>query len=259
MHVTNSSPLPLYYQLREQMREKILSEEWPNGYEIPSELQLCEKLHLSRATVRQAIDDLVNENMLVRMRGKGTFVIYKKSNNFLTEPSFSAQVEQMGLTSSTKLLGVTHQTIDKNVALFLGISTDTQVVCYKRLRFISDREIAIDHNYVLKPYDKILENADLEKESVYSLLKYDRCKMSIRPVLLTPEEKNLLRTIQENDLSSLAAAGMLVEIISFYENHPVMYTKRCYRGDYCHLSLDFTIKDSGNEIESSSVVIKNKK
>ena len=66
--------IPLYYQTENYIREKILNGEWEVGSRIPTELQLMEMFQISRATLRQAISDLVNEGILERCQGKGTFV-----------------------------------------------------------------------------------------------------------------------------------------------------------------------------------------
>ena len=78
MQIKHNSPIPLYYQLREQIRENILSGKWDYGKELPAELKLCEELNLSRATVKQAMDGLVQEGLIERKKGKGTFVIYRQ-------------------------------------------------------------------------------------------------------------------------------------------------------------------------------------
>ena len=91
----SDSPIPLYYQLREIIRDKIMNEDWGYGTEIPSELKLCDEFNLCRATVKQAMDGLVNEGLIVRKKGKGSFVVYQKiTENFLLEPAFSKKSEK---------------------------------------------------------------------------------------------------------------------------------------------------------------------
>src|SRR5919205_4653418 len=69
-----SGPLPRYYQLKEIIREGIRSGAWPPGSLIPSERELCERYGISRMTARQSITELVNEGLLYREQGRGTFV-----------------------------------------------------------------------------------------------------------------------------------------------------------------------------------------
>jgi len=70
----NSGPLPLYYQLAQDLRTQITSKKLKPGDPLPTEERLCEQYAVSRITVRRAVDDLINENLVVRRRGVGTFV-----------------------------------------------------------------------------------------------------------------------------------------------------------------------------------------
>src|SRR5918994_5276433 len=72
--IVKTGPLPRYYQLKEVIRERIRSGDWAPGTLIPSERQLCERYGISRMTARQSITDLVNEGLLYREQGKGTYV-----------------------------------------------------------------------------------------------------------------------------------------------------------------------------------------
>ncbi|MCA9905692.1 MAG: GntR family transcriptional regulator, partial [Anaerolineae bacterium] len=72
--IDKSSPLPYHYQLREILRAEIAAERWRRGDQLPSEHQLCDMFQVSRTTVREALDALVNEGLLTREKGLGTFV-----------------------------------------------------------------------------------------------------------------------------------------------------------------------------------------
>ncbi|MCD6317868.1 GntR family transcriptional regulator [Candidatus Aerophobetes bacterium] len=74
MKLNENILVPLYYQLKQIIKEKILSGEWKVNERIPSESELCDEYRISRETVRHAIMELVREGMLHRKQGKGTFV-----------------------------------------------------------------------------------------------------------------------------------------------------------------------------------------
>lgn len=74
-----SSPLPLYFQLKEALRKEINAGRFNSNAAIPSEPEFVIHLHVSRATVRQAITELVHEGLLYREHGKGTFVREQQS------------------------------------------------------------------------------------------------------------------------------------------------------------------------------------
>lgn len=71
----------LYLQLFEILKKKIENKEWTAGMQIPTEEQLCKMFNVSRATVRNAVLELVRQGYLIRQQGKGTFV----NENFVSE------------------------------------------------------------------------------------------------------------------------------------------------------------------------------
>jgi len=72
--INKKSPLPIYHQLKEIVKGKIERGEFAPGMRIPTEYELCEEYAISRTPVRQALTELVNEGLLLRLRGRGTFV-----------------------------------------------------------------------------------------------------------------------------------------------------------------------------------------
>ena len=76
--------VPLYYQLKQHIEAQIRSGTWQPGDQVPSEAVLGENFHVSRTTVRQALGELVNQGMLTRVQGKGTFVAHPRIRQRLT-------------------------------------------------------------------------------------------------------------------------------------------------------------------------------
>ncbi len=81
-----SNGIPYYIQISDELRSNIQIEKWQEGEKIPTEMELCEIYHVSRITIRKAIDELVKDNLLVRKRAKGTFVKKSEvdSSNYFT-------------------------------------------------------------------------------------------------------------------------------------------------------------------------------
>lgn len=91
------SQSPLYQQLMARLKNDILAGVYPSGARIPSEQLLCETYGVSRVTVRKAMLDLVQEGLLVRRQGKGTFVADERiQRDLLQITSFSAACRQNG-------------------------------------------------------------------------------------------------------------------------------------------------------------------
>jgi GntR family transcriptional regulator, arabinose operon transcriptional repressor len=79
LHIDKQSPMPLYHQILNWIREQILSGQWKGGMRLPTENELIAGLGVSRVTVRQALGAAVEENLLVRVPGRGTYVTEKAS------------------------------------------------------------------------------------------------------------------------------------------------------------------------------------
>lgn len=101
--IDKSSPIPVYYQLKNDFIKKIASGVWKTGECISSERELCEIYGVSRMTIRQAIGELVQEGTLIRRKGKGTFVCEQKVNQ-KDMMSFTEMIKQSGRTLGTKVV-----------------------------------------------------------------------------------------------------------------------------------------------------------
>ncbi|MBQ7033978.1 MAG: GntR family transcriptional regulator [Clostridia bacterium] len=101
MIVDKNSTVPAYRQLKEFLAQGILQKTWEG--EIPSERQLSEMAGVTRMTVRQAVGELVNDGLLYRIKGKGTFVAKPKfeQHNIM---SFSALLQSRGTSPRTRIL-----------------------------------------------------------------------------------------------------------------------------------------------------------
>jgi GntR family transcriptional regulator len=73
-HLRRTSPVPLYFQLAEILKERIEAGHWPAGERFPSERELAEEFSISRTVIRPALDLLASDGQLVRIKGRGTFV-----------------------------------------------------------------------------------------------------------------------------------------------------------------------------------------
>ena len=100
-----NNTIPLYLQMKELIKSAILSREYKNGEQLPTEPELGEKYGVSRITVRKAVEELCREGFLVKKQGKGTFVkqrkIQRKMEHLL---SFTQACESNGMVPSSSLL-----------------------------------------------------------------------------------------------------------------------------------------------------------
>src|SRR5437764_14767093 len=92
-----SNPLPLYYQLKEVLKQQIRAGPLAPHIAIPSEPELVNSYHVSRATVRQALSELVHEGLLYRQHGIGTLVCESRVRHTVSElSSFSVEIRRRG-------------------------------------------------------------------------------------------------------------------------------------------------------------------
>ena len=78
--IKSNSPLPLYFQIKEDLKSKIENGILNEGEYLPSEFKLMEQYGVSRPTIRQAVENLCQENFLEKQRGIGTMVKSKNSD-----------------------------------------------------------------------------------------------------------------------------------------------------------------------------------
>ncbi|MCM3714578.1 GntR family transcriptional regulator [Alkalihalobacillus oceani] len=227
--INEESRIPLYYQIKELIRGKIDNGNWKAGDKIPNELDLAKDFVVSRATIRQAILELVNEGILTRKKGVGTFVSKPKfEGNFIT---FSYP-EELG----TKHTPISIKAIEGTVGNLkaLNLKDDEKVHEIIRLRFFNEEPAAIEKTYIpVGIVPDLLENSlegklnDLLTEKYgITMTKY---KSSIEPVLLNSYEANVLE-VEENQ-----PALKITKLLMTPQGNPVMLSTSIFRGDRCKL------------------------
>jgi GntR family transcriptional regulator len=131
----HNSPIPLYAQIEQQLREVIQTPEFKNGKKLPNEVYLSKEMGISRSTLRQAINKLVYEGLLSRKKGVGTVVadisINTKANNWL---SFSQEMKNMGIEVKNYDLQITWVHPVEDLCRFFNITKETKILKLERLR-----------------------------------------------------------------------------------------------------------------------------
>lgn len=193
MGIDKNSPIPVYYQLKEDIKEKINNGVWKVGQCIDSERELSEDYSVSRMTVRQALGELVREGLLIREKGKGTFVCEPK-------------IKQKNMMSFSQIMnnsGVKYRT---QVEEFIIIKTPIELSetfafeeVYKitRSRIVGDEIIGVETVYIPCDYCGYIDK-ELLKGSFYGLLKsygytIEHSESQIQAVLLNDYYKNLFK------------------------------------------------------------------
>jgi GntR family transcriptional regulator len=241
--IYRNSPLPRYYQLKEIMRERVLSDEWKPGDLIPSERELSEKYGISRMTARQAITDLVNEGLFYREQGKGTFVSQRKiTQQLMRLTGFTEDIKARGQKPGTKVLSALMFPADEITAEKLRIDPGTLVFRLQRLRLADDEPLAIELSQInFKGCERLLEE-DLEQNSLYRLLE---TKFGIPLMEADQELEAGLAGNEDAQLLKISTSRpvLFTRRITYTErNQPIEYAKAVYCGNkyifYTHLKRD---------------------
>ena len=238
MELSRNTFEPLYYQIRENIREKINSNEYPPNSMIPSEAELCEHYGVSRVTVRRAILDLVQEGLLNRGKGKGTFVT---ENYGLTTmngvQSFTQELLGLNMRPSARLLGCKVRVADRLLRSALELNEGEQVVTISRLRLVNNEPCMVEvMNF---PYRLVpgIEKEDLN-QSIYHLLKNNyQCEVVyakdiMEPIIIGEYESKLLEL-------TMPSAGMRTNRLGYDSNrNPIEYSTHIIPGKKCTLVFD---------------------
>jgi len=171
--INKNIPVPIYYQLMQIIRSSIETGELQPGDSIPTEIEIMNKYAISRATVRQALMQLVNEGYIRRIKAKGTFVnLPPARSRFIgTLKGFSEEMKQKGLPHSTRVLDKSIMTAPVHVAEKLQIASEGQVFYLKRLRFVQDDPVLIAGSYIPITICDGIEKEDFENISLYDTLE----------------------------------------------------------------------------------------
>lgn len=146
--VDRSSPVPLYFQVAEQLEGMIADGTLVPGDRIATEIALADQLGLSRPTMRQAIQTLVDKGMLVRKRGVGTQVVHSPIRRLVELTSLHDDLLRAGEEPSTRLLTLEEVEADDRIAERLQLPLGTPVWSLERVRMVGDVPLALMHNHI---------------------------------------------------------------------------------------------------------------
>lgn len=165
-----SSPVPLYFQMSEQLEAAIADGTLRPGDRIDTEIDIAERYGLSRPTVRQAIQELVNKGLLVRRRGVGTQVVHAQVRRQLGLTSLFDDLSRGEHRPSTEVLDCSEVPADSTVSAALQVAPDSLVLHLTRVRFQGKEPLALMQNWI--PCHLLPPNPDAFRRSgLYELLR----------------------------------------------------------------------------------------
>lgn len=225
------SAKPLYEQLKDILKQKIASGEFKPGEALPGERQLMETYGVSRVTVRQAIAELVNEGLLYRQHGKGTFVAPKRIERPLARLlGVAEELTLEGLDIEIQVIKTGFLEAPPEVRQELHLAEGEPVFCVTRLITAAHQPLLLDSSYFPSAIGQLLQNIDLSKDLIYTQLelygyKISNGKQRISAGRASREEARYLQC-------KAGSPVLIVKRTTYVEGElPIDFSCAIYRGD----------------------------
>ncbi len=239
MKIDHTSNKPLHAQAEDILRNLIESEEYKNGKYLPKEVELSKMLNISRNTLRQAINKLVFEGLLVRKQGVGTKVANKSIvggvRNWL---SFSQEMKMLGIEIRNFELHVSWKKPSEEVMNFFNINTGNNIRCLVLERVRGKKEYSFV--YFISYFNPAIQ---LSGEEDFTRPLYEILEKDYNIIVKTSKEKINARLAgdyiaEKLDIDSNDPILIRERFVYDINNIPVEYNIGYYRAD----SFTYTIE-----------------
>lgn len=219
---------PLYLQLAKKLAEAINSGWWRAHEALPSERVLAEHIGVSRVTARKAMDVLIEQRLVSRQHGSGTFITPHIEQPLSRLTSFTEQLRQRGFEPSSVWLERRIDVPDNEEAIQLGLSSHARVARLKRQRWVDGVVMAIEYSTV--PVAFLPKPMDLE-QSLYAFFDANACSVvralqHVRAVNASPEIAALAGVRVGEAMLLMKRLGFTVDDV------PIEITHTYCRSDY---------------------------
>jgi GntR family transcriptional regulator len=241
--------VPNYFRLESQLRENIRNGDLKPGNPIPPESHLCQQYSVSRTTVRQALSRLVYDGLIVRHRGRGSFVAEPRLEHSKPFLSFEEEMLARGATTGIKLLDMRTEPVEGRAAENLGLPAGTAVMVLERLRFVNGQVVGYEIRYLPRQIGQALTPDEVHNQPLVPALRRilgkPRTRLSLNVTASTARGKEA-RVLE----AKIGAPVLVREHTWFYEPEgPMQYGKSIFRGDRYQMSVDFTAAPHGQQGE----------
>ena len=233
--------LPLYLQLREEVRRKIENGEYAPGSAIPSEKQLADAHGMHRLSVRNALKELIREGLLKSVQGKGIFVCGPKKTE--TTEIFQFSLEELESIAEHRVLIKTTRKAGPYYSKLLGIDPDDSVWYIRRITSCKGEPVALKD--LIVPTAKLprLEEIDCQLFSLYDALSWSSVHLYageqiLRMTYLDPAMAKLLHMSPKQAVMEISC------VIRDPEETPAAYSCAYIRGDKTDFSLQYKCIES---------------
>ena len=231
-----SAPEPLYQQLADIFRRRIVSGFWPQHHRLLSEPELAREFKVARGTLRAAIAELVKEGLIIQVQGRGTFVRRSQAGRQTPLLSLGELLERSGVTFHTTLIDAEIIADHEHYGDILGPGP---YFCIRRVRSIREGPVTVMENVLALSICAGIENLDIEKGSLYRILE-EKLHLEIGSASRTFSSKAAEAEIaQALDLAGGAPVLEIDQITRLKDDRPFEFAQAWIRTDRHQLVADF--------------------
>lgn len=211
--LTNLTGIPQYIRIRESIRERIKNGSLSRGEKLPPEDELASSFGVSRMTLRQSLSDLIDEGLLYRKHGVGTFVALQhlaRDHSYLR--NFIESSREDGLEVDEQLLDIDVIPARLQIAKALGLAEGDHVICLKTLRIVEGNPVTIhEAHFSIDKFPDFMDG-DIAETAKNLLAYYESKGFKVR------------RGVQK--LEARLADSIIAHILEVEEGSPVLYKER---------------------------------
>lgn len=172
MQIPRFSTVPLYTQIKEALRAKIVDGTYVAHQRLPSESEMINAFGVSRITVRQAMNDLQKEGLVFKVHGKGTFVAMPNVSQELTHlQGFGEAMRLLGHETFSEVFGLANVKASGIVCAKLGLEEGERVTEIRRVRYLNREPVSIDHSWLRAEIGSRLSRQNLRDKDLFFLLE----------------------------------------------------------------------------------------
>lgn len=229
--VRNESAQPLYAQIKDIIKQRIVDGEYTVHERLPSESEMMKVFGVSRITVRQALRDLHTEGLVFSVQGKGTFVSRPKVvQDIQTLKGFGEAMNPQGYETSTRVIGVNEVRAPGDVAEALELNRNSSIIELTRIRYLNREPISLDHSFYPVEIGKELLGRDLTQD-IFPMLE-NECGIELGHAEVKIESILANEDLAEKLNVSVASPILRIQrLVLSKSGKPIDFEYLSYRGD----------------------------
>ena len=237
-----SHSTPLYQQIKQRLREMAFQAQ--PGQKLFTDEELAGLFRVSRMTVRQAVQEIVREGYLYRVRGVGTFLKPPQVKGQVTAiERFFHEWSLQGRNAVVEVTGFEQVPCPLAQSLQLGVAPGDPVLYTGRLRYVDGLPMAVDHRYLPMNFGRVLSREDVASRSIFEVIQE---RLGLPSVWARNELQAVPANVEDAERLRVApGTPLMMRRVTIYthEDQPFLIGTSAYRGDLFVYTFDVPGED----------------